>query len=359
MFKEPSTILFKAPIVPENSAEKREAEIIEDIESAGLDEKMFFQIDGITDEQEMPRLMEYVQNGNFEPCVINRMFNRYNGYPRSPEKTEKFHQVIEAFLNMAFKRKSTHTAYSESMIENEDFLDPDLQELIENDRFFFQLYKEIRKRYDEIEDDSVRKHMDILIAELEKSKSEAGILAMILKRLKEENREVNFDDIKDFGIQEKEIGQDMAQNEKEEILDMFKENYKDIFKNNPEAERKVLDDISQALANIEKQKTYTLKFQGKVVAFCRFEPMAEPDMAYGGSLNMEKEVQGLAIGNYFLENVLLEESKNNSIKIKTRSNRTAQYKKLGFNVMGDTFKEKGVEYYYMILPKQNQLERAA
>jgi hypothetical protein len=196
---------------------------------------------------------------------------------------------------------------------------------------------------------------------LEKIKVEISLLAAVLKTIKESGERVALENIKDLDLSKKEIDSYLSDEEKAEIMDMVKENYlKGIYADNPKAARAVFSEVENELEEIKNQTTYTLKFQGKVVAFCRFKPVGENEL-YAGSLNVEKEVQGFAVAGYFLDQTLLEEAKNNTIHAITRVNNlaNAKYKKLGFIFDPKTFFKNGVEYYNITLPKQNQLKKAA
>lgn len=196
---------------------------------------------------------------------------------------------------------------------------------------------------------------------LEDIKGEVEIFTVTLKSAKDDGIKIDFEMVKDLRIEKKVMTarNDLTQEEKDNLIKICTDNYKDIFAKNPEAYERVVKDFRAEIDNLEGQMVYVMKYQNKIIAFCRFAPLSEQEV-YGGSLNVSKNVQGLSVGNYFIKSTLDEVSNQYDIRIRTRKDNPANnnYQKKGFLVMGETKADDGVEYYNMLLPAKNQLQKA-
>ncbi|NLC31312.1 MAG: GNAT family N-acetyltransferase, partial [Candidatus Moranbacteria bacterium] len=193
---------------------------------------------------------------------------------------------------------------------------------------------------------------------LENIKGEVEMLSNTLKLAKESGLNINPEIIKGLRI-EKRVGS-LSEKEKREVIKIFEDNYKEIFADNPQAFQRVKSDFLKEIENLEGQQIYVMKFNNELIAFCRFKSLTE-NKVYGGSLNVIKEVQGMAIGGYFINDTLKEVSENHDIVIKTRKDNPAnnRYQKEGFIITGEHRESDGVDYYEMLLPQKNSLKKAA
>ncbi|MDD3487316.1 MAG: GNAT family N-acetyltransferase [Candidatus Moranbacteria bacterium] len=189
---------------------------------------------------------------------------------------------------------------------------------------------------------------------------ETILLATILKEAKKSGEKIDFEMMKGLELVEKPVGEDLSAGEKEEILAMARDNYSNeeygVYKNNPEAARSVIAELEEALDGIKNQRTYTLKYQGKAVAFCRFQPIGgKPGEVYAGSLNVYPDVQKYCVGKYFAQKVLEKESRENVIRAITRADNPANgaYEKMGF-VFEDAFEKNGEKYFNMRMDRREE-----
>jgi ribosomal protein S18 acetylase RimI-like enzyme len=200
-------------------------------------------------------------------------------------------------------------------------------------------------------------HVQKMLAELSRSSTEIEVMASMLKAARHEGNDIEYSQIKNLELEEKEVGLDLDEKEKQEILEIARENYfSDIFKDNPEAAQGVITDLEKELDDIKNQKAYILKYQGRVIAFFRFKLIA-PNELYAGSLNVYKDLQNLSIGTHFLRATLEQESRRNVIRAITRSNNPAigLYKKCGFTIDEENpFEKNGVKYFNMMMNRRDE-----
>jgi len=206
-----------------------------------------------------------------------------------------------------------------------------------------------------------------LLSDLDKTKIEIELLHSVLKSAKENKENIPFELIKDLGIETKEIGEDLSEQEKGEILEISNKNYfKIVFPNEPEKAKTVVEGLEKELFpeifpdekkdSVKNQRTYTLKYKGIIVAFCKFKQIPEkPDELEFTSVNVSSELQGLNIGEYFISKVLETESKNHIINGESfAKNTTANnlYKKQGFVMTEDYSKKYGELMFKMRMDKR-------
>lgn len=188
------------------------------------------------------------------------------------------------------------------------------------------------------------------------------LLASMLKEAKAAGEKIDYETEKYLKLYEKPIGEDLPDEEKVEILEMARDTYfNDVYKDNPEAAQRVIDDLEGELFGMDglkSQRTYTLKYQGRVIAFCRFKPIErKPDELYAGSLNVYKDLQGLSVGRYFVRATLGKESKNHVIRAITRADNSVNedYKKCGFVIdEKNPFEKNGVQYFNMAMDRREK-----
>ena len=203
-------------------------------------------------------------------------------------------------------------------------------------------------------DDSLVQKM---FAELSKDSTEIEILASTLKAAKQEGNDIEYSQIKNMELEEKEVGSDLDEKEKQEILEIARENYfSDIFKDNPEAAQGVITDLEKELDDIKNQKAYILKYQGRIVAFFRLKLIGLNEL-YAGSLNVYKDLQNLSIGTHFLRAALDQESRRNVIRAIIRSSNPAigMYRRFGFEIDEEKpFEKNGVKYFNMAMDRRDK-----
>lgn len=208
-----------------------------------------------------------------------------------------------------------------------------------------------------------------LIDDLENFKLEIALLAAVLKSMKESG-EKNFDSVKNIKTEKREIGErnSLSDEEKEEMMTVLEKNYRRIFldKNNleenynPEAYQGMIEEFKNDLYSpgaINGQIFYMLKFQNKIIGFCRFEiKKGDPETVTLKSANVHEEVRGCSLGNPFLKYVLEETSGKFNIEGETRAKNpfNKKYKEMGFDFY-NTFEEGGVKGYNMRINRKNNI----
>jgi len=209
-----------------------------------------------------------------------------------------------------------------------------------------------------IKDDKIGK----LLSDLEKNKTEIDLFHSLLKTIKGEGEKIDFEKVKNLDLAEKPIGEDLIEAEKLEILEIAEENYfNDAYRDNPEAAQRVIDELEAELFGTEgsaNQRTYSLKYQGYVIAFCRFKPIeGKPGHLYAGSLNVYKDLRGLSVGGYFVRATLGKESKDHIIEAITRADNPVNkdYQKCGFVIDKENpFEKNGVKYFNMTMDRREK-----
>ncbi len=186
--------------------------------------------------------------------------------------------------------------------------------------------------------------------------SGVDVLGSVLKAMKDGGENIDFEVIKGLKIEKREIKfkQGLSLVEKEEVLQIFKKSYKKIFSDNPNAYKRVINNIETQLNNLAGQIVYVMKHKDKVVAFCRFKKNGNE--VEGASLVVDEDIQGLNVGGYFVDSTTKDISSEYAIRIKSRKNNPANndYQKKGYEIIGEHTKKDGVEYYDMRMPARGE-----
>ena len=216
------------------------------------------------------------------------------------------------------------------------------------------------------------KYVDKLLATLDNTKIEIELLHSILKSAKENNENVPFEIIRDLRIETKEIGEDLTLEEKQEILEISRKNYFDVvFEDELEKAQIVVDDLKKEFFpekflekkedEVKNQRAYTLKYKGRVVAFCKFKQIpGKPDELEFTSVNVSPELHGLKVGEYFISKVLEIESKKHIINgdtfVKNAAANKLYFEKVGFEKEEENESEKylGEKLYKMRMDKREK-----
>ena len=193
------------------------------------------------------------------------------------------------------------------------------------------------------------------LKELEEKKTECLLLSLILRSIKKDGHSFDFEDIKNLHLDLKDFGEDLAEGDKKEIIDIATENWRG-FGNQKMAEV-VIDGLQASLAEANNQRAYILRYKDKIVGFIRFEKKGEHDY-YVGSLNVNKDLRGLNIGEQLMENTMILESENNvleataSIKIPAGC---SYIEKVGFVADGiiENYHGTGESLFSIKLDKEN------
>jgi len=226
-----------------------------------------------------------------------------------------------------------------------------------------------------------QERLNQLLSDLEKSKIEIDLLAAVLKSAKQQGQAVDFEQIKNLDLTVSGYGQDMADKDKQEVIAIARENWKQI----PNMEKEVVEDLEDNLQDTRDQECYILKYQGEIIGFIRFKdlgpdqqaglpprrsllkgtatdkqanrrgPLREKDhetgqnQLYAGSLNIYKDLKGLQIGKYLMQETLAKKAEDNIIKatVSPRLPAGCYYiEKVGFVVNGELNQEKNQSYQY-------------
>lgn len=216
----------------------------------------------------------------------------------------------------------------------------------------------VKKRIEKFASDEQQKEIDYLYS--------------ILKVSREKRNSVSLETIRNLNFYTSEIGEDLNEKEKKEILEISRKNYFEVvFPNEPEKARVVVEGLEKELypekfpnkktENVKNQKTYTLKYKGSIIAFCKFKQVSgKPDELEFTSVNISPELHGLNIGEYFISKVLDAESKNHIINGESFAKNTAAnklyFEKVGFKNTGEYESEKylGERLYKMRMEKREK-----
>ncbi len=188
------------------------------------------------------------------------------------------------------------------------------------------------------------------------------LLLSMLKAEKAAGGKIDYIETKYLKLTEKPIGQDLPDEEKMEILELAEDTYfNDVFKNNPEAAQRVIDKLKGVLFGpdgLTRQRTYTLKFRGNVVAFVRFKPVEKnPGHVYAASLNVRKELCGYSVGKYFAGATEKIESRSNVLHAVVREDDIliAKHRKSGWTIdEKKPFVRDGIKYFNMTLDRREK-----
>ena len=272
------------------------------------------------------------------------------------EKNLKHRKRIEFFKRSLELSRKTEKELVEIFGDNfhkEELLNETRRELLK------RAHGIIEKFYEKLEKgESGKAEIEKLLSDIENSGIEIDLLSSMLKAAKTAKERVDFETVKFLDLYEKQTGEDLPDEEKKEILELAKDNYfNDVYKDNSETAQGVIDDLEVELygeGKMKNQRAYILKYQGKIIAFCRFAPLEEkPGEVYAGSLNVYKDLQNLCVGGYFVKTVLEKESRENVIHAITRADNPANetYGKLGFRFEEQDFEKNGVKYFNIIMDK--------
>ncbi|MFA5183933.1 MAG: GNAT family N-acetyltransferase [Patescibacteria group bacterium] len=206
-----------------------------------------------------------------------------------------------------------------------------------------------------------------LLKDLERSHSEVSLLAAVLKEAKQAGQKINFEKIKDLRLEKKIINptNNLSVAEREELKEISAENYKRIFLSDPAATNqaayeRVTAEFAKEVESLNGQLVYLLKYQNRIISFIRFKPLSGTEV-YGGSLNVAQEVQGLSIGNHFMNSTIAEVAKSYNIRVKSRKDNPANdnYQRRGFVIVDEHREADGIEYYDMVKPSDKESQKAA
>lgn len=253
-----------------------------------------------------------------------------------------------------------------------DKVEEDLSQLTSQENTDFNCIRlEILKKAHEIilKFSGQEEDVDKLLKDLDDSKIEITLLAALLKTYNTQGEKINYELIKDLKLEIKEPGEDVSQEEKAEMLRLFEKNYREVvFPDNENAAQSAIDEFREDLYSpegLKNQKVFILRFQGQIIAFCRFKPLDEKDKKflqlkeveknalYAKSLNVHQEVNKLSIGRYFSDIVLPQMRKGNILYAITRTNNPAipMYEKQEFVIDKNTILRKEnvpeVDYFRM------------
>ena len=193
-------------------------------------------------------------------------------------------------------------------------------------------------------------------------KVKIDFLYYLLAIAREKELENYFEIIKDLDIEIIESGEGLNEKEKREVLEISKNNYFNIvFKKEPQKAKIIVDRLKKELFEedgAKNQRIYTLKYKGRIIAFCKFKPLSEkPDELELTSVNISSNLHGLKIGEYFISKVLETESKKHIINgdtfVKNTGANKLYFEKVGFENMGEYESEKylGEKLYKMRMDK--------
>jgi hypothetical protein len=149
-----------------------------------------------------------------------------------------------------------------------------------------------------------------ITSEIENSKVEIILLSSVLKSAKEQGQPVKIEEIKNLDFSINDFGEDMDPEDKQAVLEMARENWE---KQNPELAKAVIAGLEQSLQDTSKQKSYILKYNGKVISYIKFEPREDNNTLFCGSFNTEPELRGLGIGDEMMVKSILTEAEKNTI----------------------------------------------
>jgi ribosomal protein S18 acetylase RimI-like enzyme len=142
---------------------------------------------------------------------------------------------------------------------------------------------------------------------LEQFNSDIVVFASTFRSLKGD-KELSFEQIRGLSFESK-TGPELEK-EKDDMLDLFDQNWKDRDKVTAGQFRSALKEALDS----DKSKFYTLKKDGKVAAFIRFDQLDDQsDSLHGGSFNVGPEFRGSGIGEAMLNQTVEYESENHII----------------------------------------------
>src|SRR4030042_905979 len=180
-----------------------------------------------------------------------------------------------------------------------------------------------------------------IISKLENRKIETTLLASFLKSLKEQGKDFNFESLKDFELEIKDV---LNEEEKEQILKMSEENWE---KQVPAVKNIVVEGVEKSF-EADNQEWHLLKHQGKIAGCFQFERLPNGNL-YWGTVNIADELQGMRLGDGMFEIVKRRGEKENiEATVSLRLPVGCYYvEKLGFVIDGfiDDYYETGEPFF--------------
>ncbi|MFA6047345.1 MAG: hypothetical protein WCV59_02110 [Parcubacteria group bacterium] len=286
----------------------------------------------------------------------------------------KDNKSSEFVLSEIKKDENFFFKYSEDCLEifkkgdafktSKDIIDYISSKGLEKSEYFLYAYI-LTEIFQEINNAEEENRIKDLYERLEKDHhADIIMLSIMLKSAKAAGEKIDFEMIKNLKLERRVIGDNdengqeikLSEEEKEEMLKMVEKNYREVvFPDNPKAAEAVIGDFKKEMDDgLSGQIVYTLKFQDKLAAFCRFEKLNDEEV-YAGSLNVDQEVNSLCIGKYFTGSVLPEMARQFRIKAITRVSNPAisMYEKQGLVIDRDNpFEKHGEQYYNMVMEKK-------
>lgn len=193
-----------------------------------------------------------------------------------------------------------------------------------------------------------------LSADLDKVNIEIMFLSSLLRNVKENEYDLDWNLIKDLNLNIKDFGTEINSQDQAEILGMARANWEGF--GNEKMCQAVVGGLEETLADSKNQRAYTLKYKEKVIGFVRFEK-TKHETLYAGSFNVSKDLRGLNIGTEMMEQALMTESQKNileasaSIKIPAGC---AYIEKVGFVADGiiENYHNSGEDLFNIRLDKR-------
>ena len=144
--------------------------------------------------------------------------------------------------------------------------------------------------------------------QLDRYRSDVVQFASIFKALHKGDTKLSFEQIRGLSFESKQ-GPELEQ-ERGEMLDVFDQNWEG---RDPVTATSFRSGLENALQS-DKSHFYTLKKDGKVAAFIRFDELEDqPGALHGGSFNVGTELRGSGIGEAMLNQTVQYESENHTI----------------------------------------------
>lgn len=193
-----------------------------------------------------------------------------------------------------------------------------------------------------------------VIADLENVKTEILLFASVFKTVNQESP-IDFEQIKNTTLELKPATE-LTEAEREEMMKIFIANRKGKY---PE---RLLKDSQKEFTSAmfqEISEFHVLKYKGEIVAFMRFDTLPEGRF-YAGSLNVQSEIKGSAIGSEMLKKALDKKSQENIIeaiaymKIPMIKKYFGEY---GFTAKGLELNHHGTGETFFLMERDNRLNQ--
>ena len=150
-----------------------------------------------------------------------------------------------------------------------------------------------------------------MISGLERVKADMIFFAAVMKNVRETEKDLDWNLIRDLNLSIKDYGEELGQKEKDEVINMSRINWEGY--GNKKMADVVQNGLELALADDRKQRAYILKYKDEVIAFVRFEKKMD-ETIHAGSFNVSKDLRGLSIGNEMMEKALIMEGVDNVLE---------------------------------------------